>query len=71
MKKEENSYLVIEDNTFESINGDIVDFAFSSGVVEYLNITGIGKPEKGSKVSRFHSILRQINESSKNDTDPK
>lgn len=56
-KKEESCGLVIEDNNYDSLQSEIVDFAFSSGVVEYLNLTGLGKPEKSCKVQRFVQIL--------------
>lgn len=62
MKREEAMNVVIEDNQFDSFQSDLVDFAFSSGVVEYLNLTGLGKPEKNVKVARFVRILQQISE---------
>lgn len=42
----------------------MVDLAFSSGNVEYLNLTGFGKAEKSVKVERYVRILEQIYEMS-------
>jgi hypothetical protein len=62
MKKSEAFGLVIEDNTYESLKPDLVDFAFGAGVVSYLNITGLNKPEKSTKVARFGEILQTISQ---------
>lgn len=64
IKKDGDCNLVIEDNQFESLQADIVDLAFSSGNVEYLNLSGLGKPEKSVKVERYVRILEQIKEMS-------
>ena len=57
MKLGESSTLMIEDNNYDNLNGDIVDFAFGAGTVEYLCLTGLGKPEKGCKAQRYGQIL--------------
>jgi len=61
MKKDESSSLVIEDNTFDNLSADLVDFAFGSGAVSYLSISGMGKPEKSAKAARFQQILCALN----------
>ena len=60
MKKDENSTLVFEDHHFESLDSDIVDLVFGCNAVSYFNLTGFGRPEKGSKVGRFAQILKII-----------
>lgn len=60
MKKEECSTLMICDNVYDSLNGDIVDVAFGAGVVSHLCLSGIGKGEKSSKVARYRDILQMI-----------
>ena len=62
MKKSEAFGLVIEDNTFDSLKGELVDYAFGAGVVSYLNLSGLGKPEKSMKVARFGEILQIISQ---------
>ena len=60
MKMGESSTLMIEDNNFDGIQSDIVDFAFGTGVCEYLCLTGLGKPEKGIKAQRYGQILSTL-----------
>lgn len=60
MKKEDQSTLVLEDAQVDSVDGDLVDFAFGAGVASYLNLSGLGKPEKLAKVERFQEILEHI-----------
>ena len=60
MKKDEQSTLVFEDAQVDSVDGDLVDFVFGAGVASYLNISGMGKPEKFAKVERFQVILEQL-----------
>ena len=52
LKEEEKFSLIIDDCTFDSRQGEIVDLCFATGV-SYLNLKGIGKPEKAAKVDRF------------------
>lgn len=49
---------IIDDNKYESIKTAIVDLAFGLGC-EYINIIGINKAEKLSKVIRFAEIVEQ------------
>jgi hypothetical protein len=60
IKKTDASGLVIEDNQYDNLKGDLVDFAFGTGVTAYLNLSGMGKPEKAAKVARYAAILEQI-----------
>jgi hypothetical protein len=60
LKAEESFCLQIEDNQFDSLRSELVDFAFGAGVVGYLNLTGFGKPEKSAKAARFGHILELI-----------
>ena len=61
MKKEEAITLLVTDNTCDSLSHDLVDFAFGTGVVSYLCLSGIGKPEKSVKVGRYNHILQILN----------
>ena len=47
---------IIDDNKYESAQTGIVDLAFGLGC-EFLNIQGIYKTEKLSKVIRFNEII--------------
>lgn len=51
--------VIIDDNKFESQNSGIVDLAFGLGC-EYLNMQGIYKGERLSKVSRYAEIVIEI-----------
>ena len=53
LKAEESFCLQVEDNHFDSLKPELVDFAFGAGVVGYLNLSGFGKPEKSTKAARF------------------
>ena len=52
LKDEEKFCLIIDDCTFETRQAEIVDLCFASGI-SYLNLKGIGKPERSAKVDRF------------------
>ena len=52
LKKEEQFGLIFDDATYDSKQGEIVDFAFANGL-HYLNLKGIGKSERACKVDRF------------------
>jgi hypothetical protein len=60
MKKDECSELLIEDSTYDGLQDDVVDFAFGAGTVEYLCLSGIGKPEKSKKAQRYGCILNTL-----------
>lgn len=60
IKKDDSSGLIIEDNQYDSLKSEIVDFAFGSGITSYLNLSGLGKPEKSCKVARYTEILNNI-----------
>ena len=51
--------LIIDDNTFESRQGEIVDLCFAGGI-SYLNLRGIGKPEKAAKVDKLQEIVDML-----------
>jgi len=53
IKKNDAAGLIIEDNQYDNLKGDLVDFAFGTGVTSYLNLSGFGKPEKSAKVARY------------------
>jgi len=42
--------MIFDDSHFESTSADIVDYAFSMGVCQFLNVKGILKTEKMSKI---------------------
>jgi len=62
MKADENFTLKIEDNQYDSLRAELVDFAFGAGVVGYLNLSGFGKAEKSVKAARFAHILELISQ---------
>ena len=59
LKDEEKFGLVYDDCTYETKQADIVDFAFANGL-SYLNLKGLGKPERSTKVDRLQEILEEI-----------
>ena len=59
LKDEEKFGLIFDDSTYESKQGDIVDFAFANGL-SYLNLKGLGKPEKSAKIDRMQEILEEV-----------
>ena len=59
LKEEEKFGIVIDDCTFENRQSDIVDLCFASGIA-YLNLKGLGKPEKAAKVDKFQEILDNL-----------
>jgi hypothetical protein len=61
MSKDATS-LLVSDCLYESMETDFVDFAFSSGVVSYLLLTGVGRAEKNCKVARYSQILQTIHQ---------
>jgi len=67
MKKEEASTLLVTDNICDSLQHDLVDFAFGAGVVSYLCLNGLGKPEKSVKVGRFSHIMQMLHSMSSKD----
>lgn len=60
LKADDAFGLIVEDNQIDSLNSDIVDFAFGCGAVSHINLTGFGKPEKSAKVKRFAQILEYL-----------
>ena len=70
MKAEESFGIVIEDTTYESLNTELVDFAFGSasvvpsgmagGGVRYLSLSGLQKLENTAKVARYAELLNHI-----------
>lgn len=59
LKDEEKFGLVFDDCTYETKQGEIVDFAFANGL-SYLNLKGLGKPEKSAKIDRLQEILEEM-----------
>ena len=59
LKDEEKFGLIYDDCLYDSKQGDIVDFAFANGLT-YLNLKGLGKPERSSKVDRLQEILEEL-----------
>lgn len=59
LKPEEQFNLMYDDCTYDTKQGEIVDFAFANGLA-YLNLKGIGKPERSCKVDRFQEILEEL-----------
>lgn len=49
----------MEDSQYETIQTDVVDFAFANQV-SILNLQGIGKPERSCKVDRLQEILEEV-----------
>jgi len=45
---------------FESQQADVVDFVAACGSISYLNLQGIGKPERSVKVDRLQEICEQL-----------
>ena len=56
---DEKFTLVIEDAEYENCLAGVVDLAFCASV-EYLNIQGIGQPERSAKVDRYQAILEEL-----------
>jgi len=52
--------LIWEDSTFESQQADVVDFVAACGSISFLNLQGIGKPERSVKVDRLQEICEQL-----------
>lgn len=59
LKDDEQFNLVYDDCTFDSRQGEIVDFAFANALY-FLNLKGIGKPERSCKVDRLQEILEEL-----------
>lgn len=59
LKPEEQFGLIYDDCTYDTKQGEIVDFAFANGL-SYLNLKGIGKPQRSCKVDRFQEILEEL-----------
>lgn len=59
LKEEEKFGLVYDDCTYDTRQGEIVDFAFANGL-SYLNLKGLGKPERSCKVDRLQEILEEL-----------
>jgi len=59
LKEEEQFGLIYDDCTYDTKQGEIVDFAFASGLT-YLNLKGFGKPERSCKVDRLQEILEEL-----------
>lgn len=59
LKDEEKFSLIFDDCTYDSRQGEAVDFAFANGLA-YLNLKGIGKPERSVKVDRLQEILEEL-----------
>lgn len=58
-KAERKFGIIIEDNFYESTSTDIVDLALGMGS-RYLNIKGLNKTEKISKVLRYAQIANKV-----------
>ena len=59
LKDEEKFGLIFDDSTFDSRQGEIVDFAVANGLM-FLNLKGFGKPERSAKVDRLQEILEEL-----------
>ena len=59
LKDEEKFGLIYDDCTYDSKQGEIVDFAIANSL-SYLNLKGLGKPERSSKVDRLQEILEEL-----------
>ena len=59
LKDEEKFGLIFDDSTFDSRQGEIVDFAIANGLT-FLNLKGLGKPERSAKVDRLQEILEEL-----------
>ena len=59
LKDEEKFGLIFDDSTFDSRQGEIVDFAIANGLM-FLNLKGFGKPERSAKVDRLQEILEEL-----------
>ena len=59
LKEEEKFVLIIDDCTFDTRQGEIVDLCFAAGI-SYLNLKGIGKPERAAKVDRYQETLESL-----------
>lgn len=59
LKDEEKFSLIFDDSSYDSRQGDIVDFAFANGLY-FLNLKGMGKPERSCKVDRMQEILEEL-----------
>ena len=59
LKDEEKFNLIFDDSSYDSRQGDIVDFAFANGLY-FLNLKGMGKPERSCKVDRLQEILEEL-----------
>ena len=70
LKPEESFAIVFEDGGIDSLDVELVDFAFGaaaisqtsagSGGIRYLSLSGLGKPEKSVKVQRYSDIVLSI-----------
>ena len=59
LKDDEQFNIIIDDCTFDTRQGEIVDLCFANGI-SYLNLKGIGKPERAAKVDRFQETLENL-----------
>lgn len=59
LKDEEKFGLIYDDCTYDSKQGEIVDYAIANSL-SYLNLKGLGKPERSSKVDRLQEILEEL-----------
>ena len=66
LKPEESFAIVIEDSQIDSLDAEIVDFAFGScsvsgsGGVRYLSLSGLYRPEKSAKLQRYAEIIKHM-----------
>ena len=58
-KAERKFGVIVSDNFYESSSTDIVDLSMGMGA-RYLNIKGINKTEKLSKVLRYSQITKKL-----------
>ena len=56
--RQEGFGVILEDCSIDGCSDEIVDLAFGSAQVSYLNISGFGKHEKSAKVYRFAEIIQ-------------
>eukprot|EP00347_Sterkiella_histriomuscorum_P018418 403345584 len=59
LKPEEQFEVIIEDNSYETCNSEVIDISFGAQVA-YTNIRGFFRNEKSAKVQRFSEILDSI-----------
>jgi hypothetical protein len=64
LKAEESFSIVVEDGGIDTLDTELVDFAFGggsvsgSGGVRYLSLSGMYRPEKSTKIQRYAELIQ-------------